>query len=324
MKNRTQLKNAFTSHTLKWQDRNYLIFAFFFRIGVSIFIISAMGVVFIFGYNYLTQCHYFKTPKVVFVNINQGTNLLSPSHLLAIAQIEASVNVLAVNLKRTRKLLLSNPWIAEATVTRRIPSELTIHVAEHKPLAFLELAGPNHSDRYIINKRGKIFQKWPVPESLLSDNAITAQLSIIPIVKGLDYSDLDKSGQPSGRQFNAVMEMLHLGQKANAFIPNKDIEKILIDKEVGLTFHTRARLFLKSNLKTKSEKVAKINAVRIGYGDYTAKLARLKQIVDYLMHKYDMVEFTKTEEIDIDVANLSRITARPIYIKARASDHSET
>ena len=327
MKNRTKPKNAFTIHTFKWQDRNYLIVAFFFKIGVSIFIISAMGVAFIFGYNYLTQCHYFKTPNVDI----SGTQLFSPAHLLAIAQIEASVNVLAVNLKRTRKLLLSNPWIAEATVTRRMPSELAIHVVEHKPFAIIELAGSDHSIKYMINERGKIFKKWPVPESQssdfpsqLSDKAITAQLPIMPIIKGLDYSDLDKSGQPSGRQFNAVMEMLHLGQKADALIPNRDIEKILIDKEVGLTFHTRARLFFKSDFKIKSDKAAKINAVRIGYGDYTAKLARLKQIIDYLRRKYDMAEFSSTEDIAIDVANLSRITARPIYIKARAGDDSET
>ncbi|MDM8539662.1 FtsQ-type POTRA domain-containing protein [Desulfococcaceae bacterium HSG9] len=318
---RNKPKNAFTIHTLKWQDRNYFIFAFIFKIGVCIFIISAMGIIFIFGYNYLTQCHYFKTDNVDI----SGTRLLSPSHLLTIAQIEASVNVLAVNLKRTRKLLLSNSWIAEATVTRRIPSELTIHVVEHKPLAILELVGTDHNAGYIINERGKIFQKWPVPKSQSLNKAIIAQLPIMPIITGLDYSDLDRSGQPSGRQFNAVMEMLHLGQKADAFIPNKDIKKILIDKEIGLTLYTNARsLFKRKSDNAVDVKDVKINAIRIGYGDYAAKLARLRQIIDHLRSKYDMVEFAMNKDITFDIVNLSRIIARPIYIKARVSDHSET
>jgi len=311
-KTRKKPKNAFTSHTLKWQDRNYVIFAFIFKIGVSIFIIGAMGVIFIFGYNYLTQCHYFETPKVAFFKMKPGTRLFSPSQLLAIAQIEANVNVLAVNLKRTRRLLLSNPWIAEATVTRRIPSELTIHVAEHKPLAILDFVISDQSNKYIINEYGKIFKKWSIPGSQSSDappqlldEAITAEL---PIIKGLDYSDLDVSGQPSGVQFNAVMEMLHLGQEADAFIPNKDIKTILLDKEVGLTFYTKAHF-----------RDVKINAVRIGYKDYTAKLARLRQLIHYLRREKDVVEFDL-----LDMANLSRITARPIYIKERTNDHNET
>ncbi len=325
-KTRTKLKNAFTSHTYKWQDRNYLIFAFFFKIGVCIFIFGAMGIIFIFGYNYLTQCHYFKTPKVDI----SGTQLFSSSNLLAIAQIEASVNVLAVNLKRTRKLLLSNPWIAEAIVTRRIPSVLTIHVTEHKPLAILDLANSDQNYKYIINERGKIFKKnWPIRGSQssgpprISNKAIEGEL---PIIKGLDYSDLDVSGQPLGVQFNAVMEMLHLGQKANAIIPNKNIKKILIDKVVGLTLFTDARHFfrsrLRSSFKTKSSiegANVKINAIRIGYKDYPAKLAKLRQLIRHLRRKYDVVEFDL-----IDVANLSRITGRPIYIKERAGDHNET
>jgi len=311
-KTRTKPKNAFTSHTLKWQDRNYLIFAFFFKIGVSIFILSAMGVIFIFGFNYLTQCHYFKTPKVAFFKMKQGTRLFTPSQLLAIAQIEASVNVLAVNLKRTRKLLLSNPWIAEATVTRRIPSKLTIHVVEHKPLAILDFVISDQSNKYIINEHGKIFTKLSIPGSQssdappqLSDKAIIAEL---PIIKGLDYSDLDVSGQPSGVQFDAVMEMLHLGQEADAFIPNKDIKNILVDKEVGLTLYTKVHFA-----------DVKINAVRIGYKDYTAKLARLRMLINYLRRQNDVVEFDL-----LDMANLSRITARPIYIKERISGHNET
>ncbi len=305
MKNQTKSKNAFTSQALKWQDRNYVILAFFFKIGVSIFIIGAMGVIFIFGYNYLTQCHYFKTPKVDI----SGTQLLSPSLTLTIAQIKASVNVLGVNLKRTRKLLLSNPWISEATVTRQIPSVLRIHITEHKPFAILDLAISEQSDKYIMNERGKIFKKWNS-----SDNQIIA--AELPIIKGLDYSDLDVSGQPSGVQFNAVMEMLRRGQKANAFIPNKEIKKIALDKEVGLTFYTNA-LFSDKAIDKAAD--VKINAVRIGYEDYTAKLAKLKQLIHHLRRKYDVVEFDL-----IDMANLSRITARPIYIKTRAIDQNET
>ncbi len=300
MKNRTQPKNAFVNHPHKWQDKSYRIFASIFKIGAYLLIIGLMGGVFIFSYDYLTQCHYFKTPQVDI----SGTRLLAPKDVLDIAQIKPRANILGVNLKRARQLLLANPWVDEASVTRKIPSVLKIDITEHKPLAIVDLAMEGRSTKYIMNDRGKIFKKWDS-----SDRHFMAYE--IPHIQGLYYYDLDILGQPSGAQFDAAMRILRMGQSTDALIPNRNIEKISLDKDLGLTLHTNAFL-------TNSAAGVKINAVRIGYEDYTAKLTKLKQLIRHLGNKYDIVEFDL-----IDMVNLSRITARPIYIKARADDPSE-
>ncbi len=300
MKNQTQSKNAFVNLPHKWQDKVYLAFAFIFRIGAYLLIIGLMGGVFIFSYDYLTQCHYFKTPQVDI----SGTQLLTAKDVLDIAQIKPRANILSVNLKRSRKLLLANPWVDEASVTRKIPSVLKIHITEHKPLAIVELKMEGRGTQYVMNDQGEIFKKWDS-----SDRRFIA--FELPHIQGLYYYDLDSSGQPSGAQFNAAMKILRMGKKADALLPNRNIEKILLDEDLGLTLYTNAFLI-------NSNTGVKINAVRIGYKDYTAKLTKLKQLIRHLGNKYDIVEFDL-----IDMVNLSRITARPIYIKARADDASE-
>ena len=86
--------------------------------GIAVVLIMSFG--FIFGYDLLTQCEYFKIRNL---NI-EGNRMLTREQVAELAKINENINIFSVNLSITRKKLLANPWIAAAEVIREIPDIL--------------------------------------------------------------------------------------------------------------------------------------------------------------------------------------------------------
>ena len=157
---------------------------------------------FIFAYDYFTQTRHFQARRVEVT----GQQRLSRQQVLKIAGIEKQTNILAVNLTTTRKRLLADPWIADVTVSREIPSGLRFHVVEEKPLALLDMGS---GGRFLINKGGTVFKREDDPGS-----------SDLPRVEGLNHADLPVDGRPDTMAFKAVMTLFRPGrQKEQPDVP---------------------------------------------------------------------------------------------------------
>jgi len=89
-----------------------------------------------------------------------GTQYVDDRELLRLAQIDTTLGLFELDLKAIAQRVKTHPLVAEAVVSRRLPSTLIIHVTEKKPLAILNL-----QQLHAIDARGTILASL-TPERL--------------------------------------------------------------------------------------------------------------------------------------------------------------
>ncbi len=263
----------------------------------AIAVVTAATATYVFIHDFLTQWEYFQTHQLVIA----GNQRLSQAEVAAQAQVSTGVNILAVNLSLARKRLLAHPWIAEAEVSRQIPSGITLRIHEHRPLAIVELG-----QRFLMDENGTLFKQW---ES--SDPAN------LPVISGFELSDVADGGLRLSRHapddgndgvmgrpspFEAVMRVLQLGSEAGSILPNGLIEQIQVDRELGLTLYVM-----------KGTRI-----IHLGYGDYLSKYSMLQTLLSQLKHTTRFPDL-----IRIDLNNPDRVVVRPLSSKGPEEDHKE-
>jgi len=266
----TSLIRKSSSRHRRHKQRLYILTAGL-KAATGMLAVVLLSLIFIFCYDLTTQCNYFKAKKITV----SGTHRLSENLVYEQAQIKPGMNIMALNLAAARKRLLAHPWIAEVQIQREIPSAIHIRIREHRELAVVDLGR-----RFLIDEDGNIFKECdPVdPRDL-------------PVIHGLRYSDLNvrqkaaapglKKYMPStdtkkptgakpaaGSLYDAVIAVLRLSNTAGTVVPNKEIKKIQVDRQIGLTVYAYER--------TK--------AIKLGFDNYADKYAILKTIVAYLKH----------------------------------------
>jgi len=242
----------------------------------------ALSLLFVFCYSLLTQSAFFEASQVTI----DGQHRLSQQVVLEQACLRPGTNIFSVNLTTTRKRLLAHPWIAEAEVGREIPSGIQIRIKEHEPLAVLDLGR-----KFIMNSHGQIFKEWRPTD-----------LQGLPLVTGLDYVDIDPQGYATSAPFKAIMKILKLGRQTDSVLPNARINKIAVDREIGIT------IYAFDNNK----------AIKLGYEDFPTKYGRLKNVLGYLKSRPHDSDFDS-----IDLVNLDRIVINPARSEPSAADHKE-
>ncbi len=144
---------------------------FYFKTALAVAIIPALSLLYIFGYDFLTQCDYFRA-KTIEV---EGNRVLSGEEIIKEAGINQGDNILSVNISMVRKKIMANPWVAEAEVGRKIPSGIIIKITEHKCIAVLDLG-----KEFLLNESGEIFKE-----------KVAADPGGVPVIQGLAFSDLN-------------------------------------------------------------------------------------------------------------------------------------
>jgi len=247
------------------------------RLGFSLKMISGVGILFlmslglIFIHDFVTQCDYFRADKIVI----SGAGRIPEKEILKFAGIQKNENILAFNLPLARKQLLSHPWIADAEISRELPKGITIQIREHKALAVL-----NMGRKFLINYKGEIFK-----ESELSDP------KDLPVISGLDYSDLGPIDEQKNTPLASVVEWLLMRYKMNRILPEIDVKEIKVDREIGLT------LLLSDGDRS----------ICLGYRNYHQKINRLRRIVNFLNERSQLNEIQS-----INLMNPDRVILRPV------------
>lgn len=280
-------KNHYKSRFSKRRSRviRGLIFGIKFSVGVGL--VTGMSYIFIFCYDFLTQCDFFRVEKVIV----SGTHRLSPKQVITQAQLDPGVNILSINLSLARKRLLAHSWIADAEVRRELPNQIYIRIREQEPVAILDLGR-----KFIINSQGEIFKEWRVSDP-----------DDLPIIRGLEFSDINVPGKPGSIPFKAVMDVLRLGQKSGSILPNKLIKRIQVDREIGLT------LYIHDYINTN-----RIEAIKIGYNNYSEKYNKLREVLFYLKKKRGGADLDS-----IDLNNSNRIVVNPAGVESTIRDQKE-
>jgi len=244
--------------------------------------LTIMSLGFVLCHDFLTQYDYFNARELVV----SGGSRLGFDEILRQANIQRGVNILSLNLTRTRKSLLAHPWIEEADVTRKLPNEIHIQIKEQQAMAVLDLGR-----KFIINADGIVFKEWgPAdPESL-------------PVISGLQFSDINVSGTPRTPTFEAVMTVLTMGREDNSILPNKIVKRIRVDREIGLTL-----LAFGENKE-----------IKLGFNDYPGKYENLKNILVHLRARSTFPDF-----MTIDLNDLNRVVVHPVKTSPSESVQKE-
>jgi len=279
-------KNFFKNSVTKKKVETMRYVKIGLKVSTGITALLLISFIFIFGYDFMTQCDYFKAQNFSVT----GAHRLSSSDVLKQARLDKGVNILSLNLSMARKRLLAHSWIAEAEVRRELPSNIHISLKEHNPLAVIDLGR-----KFIINTKGEIFK-----ELSASDH------QKLPVISGLEFSDINVKGETRSPPFDAVMNILQLGQKTESILPCSAIKNIQVDREIGLTIY--APRF----------ESGRINSIKIGYHDYPSKYAGLENVLIYLKTR---PEISRLESIDLN--NLNRIVVHPVWTESTDGDQKE-
>jgi len=243
-------------------------------------LVAAMSVGFVAAHDFLTQCDYFKADVVAV----EGCRRLDKETALRQAGVFQGINTLSVNLRLARKRLLAHPWVAEAQVSRELPSGLHIRIREHNPLAIFDMGR-----RFLINGDGAIFKECAPSDPV-----------DVPTVRGLEYMDIPLPKRAGSEPFQAVMTVLAMGNRTDSALPNRTIREIQVDREMGLTLHL------------PDAAPGPFTAIKLGYDDragglgYDVKYERFQEIIDFLAREGSFLRFDA-----IDLKNLDRIVINP-------------
>jgi hypothetical protein len=85
--------------------------------------------------------------------------------------------------------------------------------------------------------------------------------------------------------FDAVMDVLRLGQRAESVLPNKLIRQIMVDREIGITIYG----------------FNKIKEIKLGYENYADKYDLLKKVLLYIKNINNFQDL-----VSIDLNNFNR------------------
>ncbi|MGB9438769.1 MAG: FtsQ-type POTRA domain-containing protein [Desulfobacterales bacterium] len=253
-----------------------------FKLIVAVVAVAAMSAFFILVHDILTQCDYFKISRLTI----EGTQRLSKKEIAKQARVGKGMNILAVNLSLVRKQLLAHPWIAEAGVSREIPSGLSIRVKEHTPLAVVDVG-----KKFLINHGGKIFKAWDASDP--TDLPVVSGLNVLDLPPVYGQTELPESDIARERTtpFKAVMNVLRLGRQQGSILPNRSIRQIRVDRQIGLTLLAFDR----------------IKTINLGYDDYDGKYHMLANLFSYLKRQQSGSDFDR-----IDLNNLNRVVVNPL------------
>jgi cell division protein FtsQ len=234
-------------------------------------VIGIFSAMFLFIHDFFTQWDKFNAQKIRI----DGIHRLSVEQVMNQAGIQKGMNVLSVNISLCRKHLLAHPWVAKASVQRRLPDTFHIRITEHEPIAVLDLG-----KQYILSSHGTIFKSWEAADPM-----------DLPHVSGLTFSDLNGPNEPRSAAFSAVLNVLTLSKNKSAFLSNTDIKRIEIDPEIGLTLSVFDG--------TKQ--------IRLGYNNFATKFKLLEKVFVHLKKDNTICDF----EI-IDVHDVNRVIVKPI------------
>ena len=118
--------------------------------GAVIVLASSVGVAW-GARRYLTQSPRFAVRTVLV----DGAHRRSAAQVAAGGGVAVGDNIFALDLARAGAMITQDPWIEKATVTRRLPSTISIAVVEREAAALAVIGG----ELYVATRDGDLFKK---------------------------------------------------------------------------------------------------------------------------------------------------------------------
>ncbi len=158
-------------------------------------------------------------------------------------------NVFARSPEEVRAALEQHPWIASATVRRRLPRTFEVEVRERTPALLLVLEQP-----YLVDEDATVFKAYEEGDPV-----------DLPVITGVDPERFERDRGYRTELLTASIALVHEWDTAN-LSRREPIAEIHVEPDEGLT------LFVGDDG----------TEVRLGRGPYRSKLGRLRRVLDEL------------------------------------------
>ncbi len=275
----------------------FLKFTFF-----AVLIISS-SLLFIFIHDFITQTKYFSLKKIVVSPCKR----LSKDEIIKQSGISLGENIFAINLFKVKKRLISHEWIKDASIERKLPSEIIINIREQHPLAVV-MVGSHHA--LLINDTGQPFTDCNRVNAHLYNKS--DEFMRFSVITGLSLVNKKGCFCFSGKLFDSVMGFLSGAYTiGNKTILSNIIRQIKVDRDIGLDVQLVDCLGIgirNNGDKKISQELNGANCIlnlKMGFGNYEERLRKLECIIDYLKRKNINRRISA-----VDLTNLNNISVK--------------
>lgn len=215
-----------------------------------------------------------------------GTQRLSRQDIIRQAAIPEALNLLGVNIEVVRRRLMAHPWIAEASVSRRFPDRLRIHIREQQPVAQVAIA----DQWYLANAAGAFFVAGQAPQPDL------------PVLSGITTADLTAEGRLPDALWRTVMAVIAHFATTENLSRSAAVKRITYDRDTGVSIQATPQL----------------GTIRLGLTPIADALVTAERIAAYLSSSGHA-----TGLATIDMRNPNRIVVAPLPMGERREETHE-
>lgn len=224
--------------------------------------VAAAAALLVAGYLYISKSDYFQIKNVTI----SGNVHTSGREVEAAAGLIGDVNIWSFDPVRATTELSTLPWVARASVSKKMPDMVSISITEHNPRVLVNLGRLHY-----MNDAGE-----PFKELLPGENPN------LPIVSGFVEDELLMNPGPRVREaLKEVFWLMDTLSARNDEFRLDNISEINYDMVRGLTLFTKS-----GGLE-----------VKIGFGSYEEKFRRLGRVLAHLKMggKYDGLVYLNLE-----------------------------
>jgi len=193
----------------------------------------------------LFDSDYFRIDRIRVENEQR----VSREEILALSDIEPGQSIFELDLEMIGRKIEENPWIARASVSRVLPRQVVVRVAERVPRAVVSLGY-----LYYVDGSGEIF-KLLGPDDRLD----------YPLISGLDREFLLQKPAEARQVLREAMELIDELSTRGEF-NLEDVSELYCDRTNGFVLYTY---------------VGGV-PVRMGFGNFKDKLDRLERVFQEL------------------------------------------
>ncbi len=188
----------------------------------------------------------------------RGHDAATDVELARLAGLALGQNLLAMDVRGMERAIATHPWIKSVSVTRHLPSRVSLEVEEHRAVALLAFG-----ELYLVNEAGRPFKRLK-PGDVFD----------LPLITGL--------GREGFAEGEGAEQLRHAIEVADAWAATAGgaadpLSEVHLDDE-GVTAVTVAGV-----------------EVRFGSGDVAAKLARLARVQQALRDRSLVAEVIRLD-----------------------------
>jgi cell division protein FtsQ len=125
-------------------------------------------------------------------------------------------NVFTLDLDAVRACILTDPWIADAALTRRLPGTVVVHVTERRPAALVAMG-----DLLVADENGAPFKRFEAGDPVE-----------LPLITGLTSSDVATARDDAERTIRRGIELAAEYQRS-PLARRAAIQEVHVDERGG-------------------------------------------------------------------------------------------